>query len=973
VGTVIAAIERRPSLLVRERLLETVRSRFEHRLVAIVAGAGFGKSTLIRQAIEQNAEEPRGIDAWIECTADDVHVASFTARLGALLEVDGALPTDPVMAARAVADAISLRSPLDVCLIVEDAHLVRNTLAWEVIRQVHDRLPPNGHLLIATRTDPDLPFARLAAHGEAILIGEEELAFNRDESIEFGRLRGADLSAQPIAWPALAELAVRGASPRLQRSYLVEEVVRELSSDVRLLLGSVIVAEGADDDLARALLRRPVNVADELRSVPLVRVDDDGWAQPHDLWRQALPDLLTTEELRCAQDLAAAELARRGRAAQALRLHTASGNWSAAGGVALRALSIQPPAVDSSLMALLLDRVPDADRSHPGWQLGSALLTYERSLPAARDVLERLAASLERHGEAAPAHGHTLTVVESDDAFVSVLFHLGTIGRRTADEALLRSVADRLAPLAHQRHQRAIAVLATVQCFLAQIHGTCADGLDAVSDIDHASLSAEQSAHVLLMAGNLHLLDDRPERAAALYREASNKTSNAVRLLADELYATATWASGATDDALEIERRCLETAERLGLTSRAAQFRAMLSAMLAMLGRIEEASDVLAALPVELGSRSADSETKTLTLLALALIALSREEEQQAIGFLQRIPPLDGALQRASFFAVSSIAALLPERSVGWDEMPARLIRRCAQWGHSVRHRSGSDHEEVARLADWESPQWKALVPSALRPRAAREQIDEHVTLRLSLLGPIVVEPLAEAAPWRRSRVREVVAAIALRGPCSREQIAELVWPEQPDGVANRNLRVHLSYLADAVENDRSRGGAVSLLAFGGVGLALASHGVWLVLVAFDDARRRARAAEQDNDPAGALSALSDAMTLWRGDVAADLTAEWLEDERRIRRAQFLDVVARCGELALGQGQIDQALACADHAFRVDGLTERIARLRAAVLLAAGDRRSAAEAIRSGLEWCDEMGVEPEAETTVLATRLGVE
>lgn len=954
---------RRTAPIQRPRLLELTRERFSYRLMTFVGGAGFGKSTLIRQALADNVAEPRGIDACIECTADDIHLAELSSRLRAVLEVDGVPLPDPSADARALADAIALRSPIDVCVIIEDAHLLAGAPSWPLVRALLDRLPPNGHLLLSTRVEPDLPVARLAALGTAAFIDEQDLAFTPEECAEFGEVRGLDLTAAPIAWPAMAELAAAGASSHLRRSYLVQEVVAALTPGVRRLLGAVVVAEGADDAIASALMGRPVNVADELRPVPLVHVDDDGWVQPHDLWRQALADLLTPDEQRDAQDVAAITLASRGRMAQGIRLHCDAGNWEAAGRVALAALSIQPPAIATASLAQLLDVVPVDRRTHPGWQLAGALVTYERSLTAARTALERLAERLPD----APG----LSNDERNAALVSTMFHLGTIGRRMADEDLLASVAERLAPLAAVRHPRALAVRASVRGFLAQIHGRCSEGLEAFDDVDHGSISAEQSAHVLMMVGNLHLLDGRAETASARYREAAAKTSGSVRLLAEELLATARWAAGETEEAIAAEQHCLEAADRLGLTSRAAQFRAMLSAMLAMVGRIDEAKEAFAELPVELGSRSADGETMALSLLTLTLIELDRGDRAAALAFLARIPAPDGNCQRALFLPAATIVALLPERRDEWRKIEAGLIREAAALGMAV---GGSVPLPVAIPLE----RARALVPVALLPAATGPEPAVEAgapRFSLGLLGPVTMrrdDVALTTAPWRRLRVRELLAAIALTGPRSREQLAELLWPDQAEGVAARNLRVNLSYLGDALDPDRSRGAPSSVITVQGNLLALSPMLVWVDLATFDGCRARARAAELDNDPAGALAALAEAIGLWRGDVAAEIDAEWLDDIRRQRRAQYVVSASRAGELALAAGDTASALGFADQVLEVDPSHERAGRLQAACLLGAGNRSGALAAIRACLQHCDDMGVDAEPETLVIAARLGL-
>ena len=68
-------------LILRPRLLASLRSRFERPLTAVVAAAGFGKTTLLTQAVQENALSPVGEDHWLTCQCDDAAV-SFRGRAG---------------------------------------------------------------------------------------------------------------------------------------------------------------------------------------------------------------------------------------------------------------------------------------------------------------------------------------------------------------------------------------------------------------------------------------------------------------------------------------------------------------------------------------------------------------------------------------------------------------------------------------------------------------------------------------------------------------------------------------------------------------------------------------------------------------------------------------------------------------------------------------------------------------------------
>src|SRR5688500_1573214 len=104
--------EPRGDLLSRPRLLRALVGRWEHRVTAVTAGPGLGKTPLLPPAIAENRLAPRGDDVWVGLEAPDAD-ADQLARMVALAlapnDTDGR--PDP----RAVAGAVWQRSPSSVC------------------------------------------------------------------------------------------------------------------------------------------------------------------------------------------------------------------------------------------------------------------------------------------------------------------------------------------------------------------------------------------------------------------------------------------------------------------------------------------------------------------------------------------------------------------------------------------------------------------------------------------------------------------------------------------------------------------------------------------------------------------------------------------------------------------------------------------------------------------------------------------
>ena len=66
--------------VLRPRLLEPLARRFALRLVTVEAGAGFGKTTLLAQAVAENRLAPRGRDAWLTCEPADSSTSVLLVR-----------------------------------------------------------------------------------------------------------------------------------------------------------------------------------------------------------------------------------------------------------------------------------------------------------------------------------------------------------------------------------------------------------------------------------------------------------------------------------------------------------------------------------------------------------------------------------------------------------------------------------------------------------------------------------------------------------------------------------------------------------------------------------------------------------------------------------------------------------------------------------------------------------------------------
>ena len=271
-------------MLVRRRLLERLRARWYVPVTVVSAPAGYGKTTLLSQAMAANAMAPLGVDCWLACEPDDATASSLGEGLA---QAVGAVPSRAANAAAgqeaesrpalagAVSEAMWRRSPQQVALVIDDVHEIpAGSEAAALLASIVDALPANGHIVLAGRGPPPVPLARLDVEGRAARLDEADLAFTEDEVAEFATLRGVPVArvATCGGWPALAELSATARSG-VAADYVGQEVLAGLPATRRRDLALLAHLGPFDDELARAAIGPDLDVPGLVAGLPLVTAD----------------------------------------------------------------------------------------------------------------------------------------------------------------------------------------------------------------------------------------------------------------------------------------------------------------------------------------------------------------------------------------------------------------------------------------------------------------------------------------------------------------------------------------------------------------------------------------------------------------------------------------------------------------------------------------------------------------------------
>src|SRR5262245_29398375 len=150
--------------LYRERLLTPVRDALDAGVVSVVAGAGYGKTTLLAQAAARS-DAPV---VWLSCderlTSTSAVLAHLVVGFGRVVPGFGAAfqadPSEEATLTRFL-NELALCVPEDVLLVVDDVHALP-TAPLAALRRVARDAPAHLRLALAGRRDSPLTRADIS-------------------------------------------------------------------------------------------------------------------------------------------------------------------------------------------------------------------------------------------------------------------------------------------------------------------------------------------------------------------------------------------------------------------------------------------------------------------------------------------------------------------------------------------------------------------------------------------------------------------------------------------------------------------------------------------------------------------------------------------------------------------------------------------------------------------------------------------
>lgn len=998
--------------------------RFQRVVTTVEAGAGFGKTSLIGQALAEAEELDQSTELLVRARPRS---ARWEPEDAVIAEVAELLGCDNSV--EAIADAVLSAAPRPVALWIDDVHHLADASRPDrgsAIGRLVRLLPANGHLILVGRRLPALALSRLDLEGLVLRLDEEELRFDLDERAAFLEMRGqtSDAVAAEMAsgWPAIMELEAVAGQPGAAE-YLTQEVLGELPPDRLAALRALALVEVADQAMLSAITDYQGSIDELIAGLPLVSASRDGGSVAavvlHDLLRETLLAGLTEVEVREVERAIGLELLGQGDLAGAARRLGEIDDIHGVEQVAMRLLEDMHVATvvgdRTDAVAVVEDVLGDALEARA---LRGVTLVSTEPMKAEPVLIDAIASARAGRRDDIEA----ICTVRLADAYYGR-------GELTALSRLRNDLA-RLAAAGEPTAQR---LGFQLDCWVLRLSGQDAeivdliDGLIDDNDLDDEMMALAVSHRTLGLAYSGRI------------RQAMAEADQHADLLPPGLYADRIrgfltiqhWMLGQQTD--EIRQRAMRLVDRIegrGQTHLFVEGAATTAVFAASVGDLSSAGDLVAR--AERGAELLPPGAWAHHSLAQAraVVQLLTGEEGAAATTLEQAMPAAGPFDRLPRHIYGLTGALsyvlVPRSRQAWDDaniggdlalrlevaralvafrergdtapaaaLPwadAHLLRPWAFGPHLAELAvaamaagedqaagaiDGARYDSIDVLERLEAKDDKPVSVAARQAIQATPRRPAEV-IEIGLFGPLSVcrggVEEADTPAWSRARVRDLISLLAHERVMPRQAAAEALWPDKTEKAGQNNLRSNLSYLLTALEPGRTGTRPSWFIRTSGDKLSL-DGGDQLVLDVDRFEAARAEAVALDGQaPRRALIHHLAVCDLYRGDfLAGSSLEEYAYFEAMRRRGDYVASATRAADLLVSLGEPDRAETLAFRACEVEPLHEPLRRALAATLFAQRRFGAARDVLGSLLSELAKLDIPPEPETVAAATRLGLE
>jgi LuxR family maltose regulon positive regulatory protein len=312
-------------LVSRPRLIELLNQGMNGKLILISAPAGFGKTTLLSEWINQSGAPI----CWVSLDQYDNDFERFFSYIIASLNTIDIKIDEQVLSLyqpKIGDDFTAFLTPLinqittidqQFCLVLDDYHQIQTPEIHDAVRFLLENLPSKMTIVMATRSDPQIKLSKLRSQGELCEIRAADLRFTIEEALFFlDQIMGIELTISDVTqlakktegWIAGLQLAAISlqknpdqhafvqafaGDDRYIADYLLDEAMSSQPPHIQNFLLQTSLLEQLNSALCNVITGRndSKEILTELRRANLFLVTLDSqrnWYRYHHLFRDLL-------------------------------------------------------------------------------------------------------------------------------------------------------------------------------------------------------------------------------------------------------------------------------------------------------------------------------------------------------------------------------------------------------------------------------------------------------------------------------------------------------------------------------------------------------------------------------------------------------------------------------------------------------------------------------------------------------------
>ena len=554
----------RSKLIIRADLVERINTHLDRNLILVSAPAGFGKTTLISEWANTSNKPV----VWLSLDQGDNDVNIFLKYIIFALQIYfsnmGKQALEIISSPQKIDTKLILsnlineinKSSEHIFLVLDDYQVIEDSQVEEAIAFLIENIPPQFHLIISTREDPQLPLARIRARNQMIEIRTKDLRFTNEETERFlnnimelslTKTEINTLDSRTEGWVAGLQLAgismqtgvdkvefIRSftGSHQYVMDFLIEEVLNQQPEKVQNFLLHTSILNRLSGSLCDAVLENQSTTGQEMlayldqANLFVIPLDQERqWYRYHHLFADLLRQRLQNKYSKNLED----------KNFSIHQLHNRASKWYEAHGFLLEAFqhAISANDMDSAERLLAGDGMPLQYRG-----IAKPILNWLTSLP--KEILYERPSLLVTYASTLTMLGKPLenieqilqkaeSALEQDLSNQTTRDYIGQIAAIRAMLAIPKNQIDEII-LQSQRaleylHPDNLPIRTNALWSLGFAHQLKGDRTSAKKDLQQVFASSESSSNIMMMIASLtnlaqlHLADLQLIEAKNLFEQ----------------------------------------------------------------------------------------------------------------------------------------------------------------------------------------------------------------------------------------------------------------------------------------------------------------------------------------------------------------------------------------------------------------------------------------------------------------------